>query len=97
MEQDIEPTFLKRIEDTRSLDEKIYKVRVVVPNQFRGAKLQSLDLFFKSPAPQDLEQMLMLLEVLSVLQSKFGSNGDYDFDRNPDLLAHALDLVTQSL
>ena len=33
-----EPTIIKRIPDTRSLDEKIYKVRVVVPSQLGNAK-----------------------------------------------------------
>ena len=33
-----EPTIIKRIADTRSLDEKIYKVRVVVPSQLINAK-----------------------------------------------------------
>jgi hypothetical protein len=33
-----EPTSIKRIPDTRSLDEKIYKVRVVVPSQLSNAK-----------------------------------------------------------
>ena len=33
-----EPTIIKRIADTRSLDEKIYKVRVVVPSQLANAK-----------------------------------------------------------
>ena len=33
-----EPTIIKRIADTRSLDEKIYKVRVVVPSQLSNAK-----------------------------------------------------------
>ena len=33
-----EPTIIKRIADNRSLDEKIYKVRVVVPSQLANAK-----------------------------------------------------------
>ena len=33
-----EPTIIKRIADNRSLDEKIYKVRVVVPSQLSNAK-----------------------------------------------------------
>ena len=33
-----EPTFVRRIEDNRSLDEKIYKLRVVVPRQFTNGK-----------------------------------------------------------
>ena len=33
-----EPTYIKRIEDTRSLDEKVYKIRVVVPKELQNAK-----------------------------------------------------------
>jgi len=33
-----EPTIIKRIQDNRSLDEKIYKLRVVVPSQLTNAK-----------------------------------------------------------
>jgi hypothetical protein len=33
-----EPSYIKRIEDTRSLDEKLYKIRVVIPRELVGAK-----------------------------------------------------------
>ena len=33
-----EPSYVKRIEDTRSLDEKLYKVRVVIPKELVGSK-----------------------------------------------------------
>ena len=33
-----EPTFIKRIADGRSLDEKIYKLRVVIPKEFTNAR-----------------------------------------------------------
>jgi hypothetical protein len=33
-----EPSYVKRIEDTRSLDEKLYKIRVVIPKELVGAK-----------------------------------------------------------
>ena len=33
-----EPTYIKRIEDTRSLDEKVYKIRVVIPKELQNAK-----------------------------------------------------------
>ena len=31
-------TFIKRIDDTRSLDEKVYKIRVVIPKELQNAK-----------------------------------------------------------
>ena len=33
-----DPSYVKRIEDTRSLDEKLYKIRVVIPKELVGAK-----------------------------------------------------------
>ena len=33
-----EPSYVKRIEDTRSLDEKLYKIRVVIPKELTGGK-----------------------------------------------------------
>ena len=33
-----EPSYVKRVEDTRSLDEKLYKIRVVIPKELVGAK-----------------------------------------------------------
>ncbi len=33
-----EPSYVKRIEDTRSLDEKLYKIRVVIPKELIGSK-----------------------------------------------------------
>ena len=33
-----EPSYVKRTEDTRSLDEKLYKIRVVIPKELVGAK-----------------------------------------------------------
>ena len=33
-----EPSYVKRIEDTRSLDERLYKIRVVIPKELVGAK-----------------------------------------------------------
>ena len=33
-----EPTRIKRIEDTRSLDEKVYKIRVVIPKELQNGK-----------------------------------------------------------
>ncbi len=33
-----EPSYVKRIEDTRSLDEKLYKIRVVIPKELTGSK-----------------------------------------------------------
>ena len=78
-----EPTFLKRIEDTRSLDEKIYKVRVVVPNQFRGAKTPESGFILQESSTTGFRTDAdATRSSISITNPSFGSNGDYDFDRN---------------
>ena len=51
---------VKRIEDGRSIDEKIYKFRYVVPKELNNARDRSQDLLFKT-----LE--LLMLEMLVIL------------------------------
>ena len=83
-----EPTFLKRIEDTRSLDEKIYKVRVVVPNQFRSAKTPESGFILQESSTTGFRTDAdATRSSISIANPSFGSNGDYDFDRNPRFIS----------
>ena len=83
-----EPTFLKRIEDTRSLDEKIYKVRVVVPNQFRGAKTPESGFILQESSSTGFRtDSDATRSSISITNPSFGSNGDYDFNRNPRFIS----------
>ena len=83
-----EPTFLKRVEDTRSLDEKIYKVRVVVPSQFKGAKTPESGFILQESSTTGFRtDSDATRSSISITNPSFGSNGDYDFDRNPRFIS----------
>ena len=49
-------SFVRRSPDNRSLDEKIYKFRVVIPKELANAKLQNLVLFSRNQAQLDLHR-----------------------------------------
>ena len=55
-----EPSYVKRTEDTRSLDEKLYKIRVVIPKELVGSKIQRTDLLFKNQVQLELELIMIL-------------------------------------
>jgi hypothetical protein len=76
-------SFIKRIEDTRSLDEKIYKVRVVIPKEAVNAKnpedafiIQESNATNISPSPLNSEFNLDVI-----------TSTDYDWDRNPRFIS----------
>ena len=76
-------SFIKRVEDTRSLDEKIYKVRVVIPKESVNAKNPDDGFIFQ--------------ESSSTASSKFPTSTDftlntideedYSFNRNPRFIS----------
>ena len=76
-------SFFKRVEDTRSLDEKIYKIRVVIPKEAINAK-----------NPDD---GFIIQESSSTASSKFPSesdfslielgDSDYSYNRNPKFIS----------
>ncbi|MHA2201507.1 MAG: tail fiber domain-containing protein [Candidatus Thorarchaeota archaeon] len=75
-----EPAFFKRTEDPRSLDEKLYKFRVVVPKDLDNAK--------------DPEEGFVIQESSSTSvrsNADFTATGittsDYDFNRNPRFIS----------
>jgi len=76
-----EPTIIKRIADTRSLDEKIYKIRVVVPSQLGNAK---------SPEPGFILQESSTTGIRSDTDSSLTSidSSDYDYNRNPRFISN---------
>jgi len=87
-----EPTYLKRIEDSRSLDEKIYKVRIVVPKEFVNSK---------TPENGFIIQESSSTGVRGVNDTDFTLTGigtaDYDYNRNPRFISdcsRVLDTVT---
>ncbi len=76
-----EPTIIKRITDTRSLDEKIYKIRVVVPSQLGNAK---------SPEPGFILQESSTTGYVSAADTSRSSidSSNYDWNRNPRFISN---------
>jgi len=80
-----EPTVIKRIADTRSLDEKIYKIRVVVPSQLGNAK---------SPEPGFILQessttgYVSAAEVIAFTSGSSIDSSNYDWNRNPRFISN---------
>ena len=81
-ENETEPTFLKRIEDSRSLDEKIYKVRIVVPKELNNAK---------TPEDGFVIQESSTTGVRGTDGTDFTLTGigtaEYDYNRNPRFIS----------
>jgi hypothetical protein len=75
-----EPSYIKRIADTRSLDEKIYKIRVVIPKQLDNAKnpengfviQESSSTGYRDNADSSLSSL---------------TTTDYNYNRNPSFIA----------
>ena len=75
-----EPSTIKRTPDNRSLDEKIYKLRVVVPSQLSNAK---------TPESGFIIQQSKSTGIRSDSDSSATSisTADYDFNRNPRFIS----------
>jgi hypothetical protein len=78
-----EPSYIKRIPDSRSLDEKIYKLRVVIPKELTNAK---------APEPGFILQESSTTGVRTdgdfTLASTRNLNlSDYKYNRNPRFIA----------
>jgi hypothetical protein len=75
-----DPSYIKRIADTRSLDEKIYKIRVVIPKQLENAKnpengfviQESSSTGYRDNADFSLSSL---------------TTSDYDYNRNPRFIS----------
>ena len=75
-----EPVTFKRIPDNRSLDEKIYKLRVVVPSQLANAKTPESGFIIQESKSTGIRS--------DSDASAVGINTtDYDFNRNPRLIS----------
>ena len=76
-----EPTFIKRIEDTRSLDEKIYKIRVVIPQEL-GTSKNPENGFIIEPSSSTGARSDADFTLNSTL-----TKNDYDFEKSPGFIA----------
>ncbi len=75
-----EPTTVKRISDNRSLDEKIYKVRVVVPSQLTNAKTPESGFVIQESSSTGIRTD-------ADASASSISTSDYDFNRNLRLIS----------
>ena len=83
-----EPTFLKRINDARKIDDKIYKLRVVIPKELGSSKnvengfilQQSSTTGVRTDADFDKKN-------LDTLPSHVLTKEDYEFNRNPSFIS----------
>ena len=75
-----EPTTIKRIADNRSLDEKVYKLRVVVPNKLPNSKTPENGFIIQETSATGLRT--------DADASLSGiSTSDYDYNRNPRFIS----------
>ena len=75
-----EPTIIKRTPDNRSLDEKIYKLRVVVPSQLLNAKTPESGFVIQESSSTGIRS-----DADASASSITAS--DYDFNRNPRFIS----------
>jgi hypothetical protein len=76
-------TYLKRIADTRSLDEKIYKVRVVVPKELSNSKTPEDGFVIQESSSTGYRGT----DNTDFLKSTITAADDYDYNRNPRFIA----------
>ena len=75
-----EPTIIKRISDNRSLDEKIYKFRIVVPSQLANAKTPESGFVIQESSSTGIRTD-------GDASATSISASDYDFNRNPRFIS----------
>ena len=73
-------SFIKRIADERSLDEKVYKLRVVVPKELENGKNPEEGFILQESASTNVRNAGDFTRT-SITES------DYDFDRNPRFIS----------
>ena len=79
-----EPSYVKRIFDSRSLDEKLYKVRVVIPKEYVNAKKPENGFIIQESSTtgvrSDTDFNLSTIQVSDILPF-------YDYNKNPRFIA----------
>jgi len=76
-------TFVKRIPDNRSLDEKIYKFRVVIPKELTNAKTPESGFIIQESSTTGVRADADL--ILSTTRDL--TTSDFDFERNPRFIS----------
>ena len=75
-----EPSYIKRIADNRSLDEKIYKIRVVIPKESMNAKNPENGFIIQESSSTGARDGDFNLSTLT--------ESDYDYNKNPRFIAN---------
>jgi len=78
--QETNPTFIKRIPDDRSLDEKIYKFRVVIPKELENGKTPESGFVIQETSTTGVR------DTSDFTKSSITIN-DYEFNKNPRFIA----------
>ena len=78
-----EASYIKRIADTRSLDEKIYKVRVVVPKELSGSKTPEDGFVIQESSSTGYRGT----DNTDFNKPTITAADDYDYNRNPRFIA----------
>ncbi len=81
-----EPTFIKRINDARKIDDKIYKLRVVIPKELQSAKNVENGFILQESSTTGVGTAT---EFLKKNAGDLLSKGDYNFERNPRFISAA--------
>jgi len=73
------PPYIKRIGDDRSIDEKLYKLRVSIPKEFENAKDPESGFVIQDSSTITLEDVQLTTSSIT--------NENYDYKRNPRLIS----------
>jgi len=86
IETDSEISYFKRVEDGRSLDEKLYKLRYVVPKELENARDPVSGFSLQDSGSVNVRSDNDFTKTTISIGSDSDNNitaGEYDFDRNP--------------
>jgi len=78
-----DPTFIKRSADIRSLDEKIYKFRVVVPKELANAKTPESGFVIQESSTTGVRDQ----NDFTLSEFSTNTNPEYNFKKNPRFIA----------
>ena len=81
------PAYVKRVEDTRSLDEKLYKLRVVIPKEFDNTKNPEEGFIIQESSTTGFRSDTDAAKFYSTSNNQIISTEDYDFDRGPRFIS----------
>ena len=86
-EDTTKPSYIKRVEDTRSLDEKLYKLRVVIPKEFDNTKNPEEGFIIQESSNTGFRSDTDSALINSTSVSAILNGEDYDYNRNPRFIS----------